>query len=129
MRAEIVEVLKGIIAEQVSAPVVIGSLLPDRSFSVSFAGGAPAAAYWTLNTDEDMPITFNGKGPNQQDLAVQMEQVHRSLTTNKNLPTGKNWQIYAITTTSAPQLIGREENGNWIFGSSFRVRFFAKGAN
>lgn len=129
MRTEVLEALKNIIANMVSSPVVSGSLLPGESFSVSAAGGAAGATFWTLNTDEDLPVAFNGKGANQLALANQMEQVHRVLTTSKNLPSGENWQIYAITTTSAPTLIGREENENWIFGSSFRVKFFSKGAN
>ena len=57
-----------------------------------------------------------------------MEAVHRALTTAHVLPHTDHWQVYAIETTSAPQLIGREENLNWIYGSSFRVKFYAKGA-
>ena len=58
-----------------------------------------------------------------------MDRVHLALTTAKALPFSARWQIYAIETTSAPQLIGREENRNWLYGSSFRVKFYQRGAN
>ena len=32
----------------------------------------------------------------------------------------------AIETTAAPALIGREQNINYIYGSAFRVKFYAR---
>lgn len=129
MRDEIVAALQKMIQALVSGPVVIGSMPPLDGYAVSFAGGAPMEIYRNLMTNEDLPVVFNGKGEDQQTVADAMDRVHLALTTAKALPFSARWQIYAIETTSAPQLIGREENRNWLYGSSFRVKFYQRGAN
>lgn len=127
MRNEILESIQKMIQALVDAPVEIGSIPPINGFAVGFAGGAPLETFRNLDTNEDMPIVFNGKGPDQQLLANSMDTVHAALTTSKALPHSSDWQIYAILTTSAPQLIMREENTNWVYGSSFKIKFYAKG--
>lgn len=129
MRDEIIAALQKMIQALVSGPVVIGSMPPLNGYAVSFAGGAPMEIYRNLTTNEDLPIVFNGKGQDQQTILATMDAVHLALTTSKILPFSGRWQIYAIETTSAPQLIGREENKNWLYGSSFRVRFYQRGAD
>ena len=127
MRDEIIAALQKMVQALVSGPVVIGSMPPLDGYAVSFAGGAPMEIYRNLTTNEDLPVVFNGKGAGQNALASTMDAVHYALTTSKVLPYTDRWQIYAIETTSAPQLVGREENKNWLYGSSFRVNFYARG--
>lgn len=45
----------------------------------------------------------------------------------KNYPESDNFQITNIKTTSAPSYLGREENDQWLYGSSLEVKFFLKG--
>lgn len=129
MRDEIIAAVQKMIQALVSGPVVIGSMPPLDGYAVSFAGGAPMEIYRNLTTNEDLPIVFNGKSADQNALASAMDAVHYALTTSKVLPYADRWQIYAIETTSAPQLVGREENQNWLYGSSFRVKFYQRGAD
>lgn len=129
MRDEIIANLQKMIQSLVSGPVVIGSMPPLNGYAVSFTAGAPMEIYRNLTTNEDLPVAFNGKGANQNELASVMDAVHHALTTSKALPYTSRWQIYAIETTSAPQMIGREENKNWIYGSSLRVKFYQRGVS
>ena len=124
-RTAIQQMVQALVAD----PVVIGSMPPLNGYAVSSAGGYPMEIFRTLNTNEDLPVVFNGKGEDQRCVSGAMNLVHKALTTSKALPFSENWQIYAIETTSAPQLIGVEENKNWIFGSSFRVKFYQRGAD
>lgn len=127
MRDEVLNAMQQMLQGLLDGPVVIGSLPPLGGYAVGFAGGAPMATFRPLSTDENLPVSFTGKNADQGTLAAAMEAAHHALTTAKALPRSARWQIYAIETTSAPQLIGREENINWIYGSSFRVKFYAKG--
>lgn len=127
MRDEILAAMQQMIAALTGGTVVISSLPPLGGYAVSLVGGAPRATFRTLvNSDQELPVQFTGKNADQQQLAAAMETVHQALTTAAQLPFAENWQIYAIETTSAPQLIGREENINYIYGSSFRVKFYAR---
>ncbi|MFR4340053.1 MAG: hypothetical protein DBX91_14070 [Subdoligranulum variabile] len=129
MRPEIVEAVRQMVQALVDGPVVIGSLPPLNGYAIGNAGGAPIETFRCMNTNEEMPLSFTGKNADQHHLADEMDKVLLALTTARALPSTAAWQVYAIETTSAPQLIGREENSNWIYGSSFRIRFFAKGAS
>ena len=126
MRDEILTAMQQMIAAITGGTVVIGSLPPLGGYAVSFVGGAPRAMFWPLTSDQELPVQFTGKNADQQQLAAAMESAHQALTTAAALPFSDGWQIYAIETTSAPQLIGREENINYIYGSSFRVKFYAR---
>lgn len=128
MTTDVLTTLQEMIEALVTYPVVIGSVPPVNGFAVSFVGGAPSETYRDFDMNISLPVLFNGKGEDQQDIANQMNIVHKALTTAQNLPYSDNWQIYAIKTTSFPNLIGREENKNWIYGSSFSIDYYLKGA-
>ncbi len=97
------------------------------ALTTSKVGGSPLGTFFDLNSAQRLPILFNGKSADMKKLAAEMDAVHTALTTSKCLPYAQDWQIYAINTTSAPNLIGREENRNWIYGSGFVIKYYAKG--
>lgn len=128
MREEILSAVQQMVAAITGATVVIGSLPPLEGYAVSIAGGAPMGTFWPLTSNEELPIQFTGKSADQQQLAAAMGAVHKALTTAPvgALPSASGWQVYAIQTASAPSLIGREQNVNYIYGSTFRVKFYAR---
>lgn len=127
MREEIIIAMQQMIWNIISKPVVIGSVPPLEGYAVGMVPGAPIETFRTLSTNESFPVLFNGKSADQNSVAADMEKVHRLLTTSKILPFTDEWQVYAIETTASPSLIGREENRNWVYGSSFRVKYYQKG--
>lgn len=124
---EVMNVVRTMVQQLVSMPVVVGSMPPEEGYAVGYAGGAPIETFRALNANYTLPIVFNGKSADQQKLVEEMDRVHLALTTSKVLPFSDDWQIYSITTSAAPQLLGREENRNWIYGSSLRVLFYMRG--
>lgn len=127
MREEIIIAMQQMIQNIISKPVVIGSVPPLEGYAVGMVSGVPIETFRTLSTNESFPVLFNGKSADQNSVAADMEKVHRLLTTSKILPFTGEWQVYAIETTASPSLIGREENRNWVYGSSFRVKYYQKG--
>lgn len=128
MRDEIITAIQKMVQEIIGKPVIIGSVPPLEGYAVGMVSGAPSAIFRKLDSSEEFPVLFNGKSADQAALAVDMERVHYILTTSRALPFSDSWQIYAIETTASPTLIGREENINWVYGSSFRVKFYQRGA-
>ena len=127
MREEIIIAMQQMIQNIIKKPVVIGSVPPLEGYAVGMVSGAPIETFRTLTTNESFPVLFNGKSADQGAVAADMEKVHQLLITSKILPFTDGWQVYAIETTASPSLIGREENRNWIYGSSFRVKYYQKG--
>lgn len=128
MKNEIIISMQQMIQNIIGKPVVVGSVPPLEGYAVGMVSGAPIETFRTLTANESFPVLFNGKSADQNSVATDMEKVHRLLTTSKILPFTGEWQVYAIETTASPSLIGREENRNWVYGSSFRVKYYMKGA-
>lgn len=127
MRDEIVTAIQKMVQEIIRKTVIIGSVPPLEGYAVGMVSGAPSEIFRRMDSSEEFPVLFNGKSADQEALAADMERVHYILTTSKSLPFSDSWQIYAIETTASPTLIGREENINWVYGSSFRIKFYQKG--
>lgn len=106
---------------------VIGALPPNNGFSVAYASGGTDETYLNKNTSASMTLVFNGKNKNQQTVAQTMDAAHGALTRTKVYPQSTAFQITNISTVNAPNYIGREENNQWLYGSSLRVKFFYRG--
>lgn len=125
------EVLQAVIdmAESAAgAPVVLGSLPPDNGLAMTGnAGSYPI--FLDIGSNESMNVVCNGKNVDQLAVITQIEAIHAALTRRKDFPNTSTWQIYAIETTASPRLIGREQNSQWLYGSSLLVKFNVKGIN
>lgn len=106
---------------------VIGALPPNNGFSVAYATGGTDETYLNKNTRASMSVVFNGKNQNQQTLAQAMDRAHGALTRTKQYPMAPAFQITDIRTVNAPNYLGREENSQWLYGSSLEVTFFYRG--
>ena len=125
------DVLQAVIdmaASAVGADIVLGSLPPENGIAMTGnAGSYPI--FLDIGSNESMRVVCNGKNVNQQTVVTQLDTIHAALTRRKDFPHTSNWQIYAIETTASPRLIGREQNSQWLYGSSLLVKFNVKGIN
>lgn len=108
------------------ATVVLGSLPPDNGLAMT-GNASSYPIFLDIGSNEQMNVVCNGKNTQQQAVINQLEAIHASLTRRKDFPSTDTWQIYAIETTASPRLIGREQNSQWLYGSSLLVKFNVKG--
>ena len=123
------EVLQAVIDMAVLAtgvPVVVGSMPPDNGIAMS-GSSSSYPIMLDIGSNETMNVVCNGKNTSQQAIINQLDLIHQFLTRRKDYPTGNGWQIYAIETVSSPRLLGREQNSQWLYGSSLAVKFNVKG--
>ena len=122
------EVLQAVInmAELTGVSVVVGSLPPDNGIAMT-GSSSSYPIFLDIGSNESMNVLCNGKNVNQQTVFSQLDAIHQTLTRRKDFPTGNGWQIYAIETVSSPRLLGREQNSQWLYGSSLTVKFNVKG--
>ena len=83
--------------------------------------------YLDKNTYIPLDITFNGKHHNLKTLSDAMNKIHSTLTRAKTYTSGDGWQIVDITNYTLPQIIGRENNNDWLMASSLLVKIYQKG--
>lgn len=124
------EVLLAVIdlASQVQpyVPITIGALPADNSLCCTISGGWPNSTFNSKGMSYALNLVLNGKHQNQQVVSDALNDIHQILTQTKTYPETLTWQINNIETTATPAYISREENKQYLYGSSLRVRFFYK---
>ena len=108
------------------ATLVYGSDPPENGICMIQAAGAPTEKHLDANMLYRLSVLLNGKHSNQQTLLDALTQIHTMLTKRNDFSdfSTTDAQVLSIMTTSSPQIIGREQNNQWIAGSSFEVSFY-----
>ena len=108
------------------AEVVFGSDPPENGICLIQSSGAPTDTHLDKGMVYRLPVVLNGKNNNQLTLLTDLTRIHAELTTRTNYSdiSTEDCQVIDIATTATPSIIGREQNSQWICGSSFDVTFY-----
>lgn len=113
------------------APVTRGALPTGIGITCEVAPSTPSEVYLDKNTYIPLDLTINGKHPNLKVLSDAMNDLHSALTRMTAYPEDPTdpprWEITDITNYTLPQIIGRENNNEWLMASSLSVRVYQKG--
>lgn len=104
--------------------IVIGSMPPDNGISIAIGAGGPSTTFLTKGMAYEIYCVINGKNTDAQTVSDALNDIHQALTQTKTYPTGATYQITDIETVATPAYSGREENSQWLYSSSVRVKFF-----
>lgn len=74
-----------------------------------------------------LEITLNGKHANLRTVTEAMNKIHLWLTRKRAYPAGIGWQIVDIRNGMMPEIIGREQNNEWLLASTLTVLYYWKG--
>lgn len=106
--------------------VTVGPLPPNNGISIAWTTSANNIFFDKFSSVE-MTAMLNGKNTDQQTVLNGLSQIHTGITLQKTFPSAENFQITDISTSTAPTYMGREENKQWLYGSSLRVKFYLRG--
>lgn len=99
-----------------------GALGTGNGLVCEVAPSSPSEVYLDKNQYITVDLTINGKHYELETLSDAMNTIHESLTMLREYPYSTDWQIVDIVTLTEPQVIGREENNDWIMASSLGVK-------
>lgn len=106
------------------APILIGALPADNGICCTITGGWPEATFIDKGMSYELSLVLNGKHESQQVVSDTLNDIHQALTQTKTYPQTDAYQITNIETTASPSYIEREENKQYLYGSSLKVRFY-----
>lgn len=109
------------------APATIGPLPPDNGISIAWGSGAVATTFQDKRACISASLVVNAKHRDPTMALDALSNIHVALTMTRDYPVTDNYQITNIETSSPPTYLGREENSQWLYGSSITVKFFLKG--
>ena len=99
-----------------------GALGTGAGLCCEIAPSSPFEVYLDKNQYIPLDLTINGKHSNLETLSETMNGIHESLTMMTEYPTGEGWAVVDISTYTEPQVIGRENDNDWIMASSLSVK-------
>lgn len=108
------------------ASVVFGSDPPDSGICMIQGAGAPTDTHLDKGMLYRLPVVLNGKNKSQSLVLTDLSRIHEALTRKlqyQDLSTA-DCQVVNIATTASPSIIGREQNSQWVCGSSFEISFY-----
>lgn len=108
------------------AVITAGALPADDGICMTYATGAPATTFLDKGMAYQKTLVCNAKNTSQQAAQEALDTIHVALTQTKTYPSGETWQITDIETVAAPSYLDREQNSQWLYGSSLRVKFFLR---
>jgi hypothetical protein len=106
--------------------IVYGSDPPaDGVCMIQGAGFAPEE-YMDTGKLCSLPVLVNGKSEDQYTVLERLTAIHEALTKTFDYAalSDEHVQVISIRTTASPSVIGREQNRQWICGSSLEVTFY-----
>lgn len=110
----------------VYADISVGALPAGNGISMTVATGAPETVFLDRASEQRISVVLNGKHADQRTVSDVLGDIHAALTRRAAYPSGNLWQITAVETVSLPGYIGREDDGQWLYGSSLRIKFYFK---
>ncbi len=105
----------------------LGAMPEDNGLAMYLGPGAPDEEYLNRSSLNSIDVVLNGKHSNQQTVLQALSNIHKALTQLKSYSSGEGWKITNIRTTTAPNYIGQEDSGQWLYGSILEVQFYMKG--
>lgn len=110
------------------AKIVYGSDPPINGICMIPSGGAPSDVYLDRGMMVKMPVVLNGKHEDQRLLLDDLTAIHEVLTKRRDYSelSTEAVQITNIVSMSLPAIIGREQNKQWICGSTLEITFYWK---
>lgn len=123
--SDILEAVRGMAMEtEPYGEIVYGTNPPYNGICMIADPSATLDIFKNKGMIKELSILINAKHENQKTVYDTLCTIHRGLTKRWSYPNDGEYQIIDIETTSDPNLIGQEESGQWIYGSSVRVRYF-----
>ena len=104
--------------------IVIGAMPAENGIACQISTGAPVSTFLDKGMAYQFNLVLNGKHSEQQTVSETLNNIHHALVKARSYPSTEEYQITNIETISAPAYISREENKQYLYGSSLRVSFY-----
>ena len=128
---EIIEALAGLAQETpgIYSKILIAAMPKDNGICMYEGAGAPVNHFIAKDSYNRSYVTLNAKHRDQEMALKAIKGIHTYLTMLGDYPqdmdaAGGFWQIADVTTSTAVNFIGQEENGQYLYGSILQVNFY-----
>lgn len=108
------------------ATIYRGPLGTDDGLCCEIGPTTPDEVYLDKNRYIPIDLTINGKHEHLETLSEALNTIDESLTMARDYPSGTGWKIVDISTATEPQIIDREDSGQFVMASALLVKVETK---
>ena len=109
------------------AAVTRGALPTAPGITCEIGPSDEQSVHMDKNSYVPLDVTINGKHHDLETLSDALNSIHSALTRAKAYPAAARWQITDIENRNLPEIIGREQNNDWLMASALTVNFYWRG--
>ena len=121
-----VESVMNLIDELTTLTITRGALGAGNSLSCEIAPSVVESVFMDKNTYIPLTLAINGKHDDLRTLTDTLNGIMDNLTRLKQYPSGDNWEIVDITNGTLPQVIGRENNNQFLMACDLIIKIYRK---
>ena len=104
--------------------IIVGALPAENGLAMQVSTGASAHTFLDKGMAYEFTCVLNGKNASQKAVSDALNDIHLALTKALSYPVTDAYQITDVETISTPSYIGREEDRQFLYGSSLRIKAF-----
>ena len=104
--------------------IILGNTPPTDGIAMFVSSGMPDITDLEKGMIVSMNVMCNAKHRSQDEAYNALYKIHDRLTKTKNYPNKDKYQITNVSTVTYPNLLLREQNGEYIYGSTLNVNFY-----
>lgn len=108
------------------ALITRGALGTGNGISCEIGPSSPESVFLSKETYIPLDLALNARHSDLRILSDTLNRIHDSLTRARSYPDAPGWEIVDITTGTLPQIIGREDNNDWMMASSLILKIYRK---
>jgi hypothetical protein len=126
---EVLQAVRALAEEHASPYTAIdhGAMPAENGLAMYPGPGYLAERHFDRGGIYTVNVVLNGKHSNLGVMLPAMSNIHMRLTMLREYPSGEDWKILSIETATPPNLLGKEDSGQWLYGSILSVQFYVKG--
>lgn len=110
--------------QQPFAQVTRGALPTKPGITCEIAPSTPDRVFMDKERSVPLDCTINAKHTDLETVTTDLNKIFDALTALTDYPSGDGWKIYDISVGTLPQIIGREDNGEWLLAGSLIVKIY-----
>lgn len=111
--------------QSVYTDYIIGAMPAANSLCMQISAGVEENTALDLSGDINLDVVVNAKHTRQAEVFDALADIHHYLPRIKQLPSGQDWQLLSVSTSSMPTFIEKDSD-QYMYGSGLEVHLYIK---
>lgn len=123
-QVELMNLVQKVIQEDCEITVCMSGTPNNGGISMELSSGYNDSLYYSKEAIKVIPILFLSKDKDQQKCATKLCRICNYLQSLKQYPQSDGFSWLDAVTATEPNLVGRQEDGQWIYSAIINAKIY-----